>query len=155
MDHYILLRKISHLGASPLVHIVYSWFVKVHVPSINRIQYVRVSTVTSSMLPLTHGIPHRSTLSPLLFTIYTNDLPSIFFPLASLATSSSYIKEDLLKIGEWCCQKSQQDKNSLVKQSSTTSTVNDHNKALQVDLLSHRVRMENKLYCAIRIKSGA
>ena len=27
MDHYILLRKISHLGASPLVHIVYSWFV--------------------------------------------------------------------------------------------------------------------------------
>lgn len=24
MDHYILLRKISHLGASPLVHIVYS-----------------------------------------------------------------------------------------------------------------------------------
>ena len=37
MDHYILLRKISHLGASPLVHIVYSWFVKVHVPSINRI----------------------------------------------------------------------------------------------------------------------
>ena len=76
MDHYILLRKISHLGASPLVHIVYSWFVKVHVPSINRIQYVRVSTVTSSMLPLTHGLPHRSTLSPLLFTIYTNDLPS-------------------------------------------------------------------------------
>ena len=76
MDHYILLRKISHLGASPLVHIVYSWFVKVHVPSINRIQYVQVSTVTSSMLPLTHGIPHRSTLSPLLFTIYTNDLPS-------------------------------------------------------------------------------
>ena len=26
MDHYILLRKISHLGASPLVYIVYSWF---------------------------------------------------------------------------------------------------------------------------------
>ena len=75
MDHYILLRKISHLGASPLVHIVYSWFVKVHVPS-NRIQYVRVNTVTSSMLPLTHGLPHRSTLSPLLFTIYSNDLPS-------------------------------------------------------------------------------
>ena len=27
MDHYILLRKISHLGASRLVHIVYCWFV--------------------------------------------------------------------------------------------------------------------------------
>ena len=27
MDHYILLCKISHLGASPLLHIVYSWFV--------------------------------------------------------------------------------------------------------------------------------
>ena len=27
VDHYILLRKISHLGASPLVHIVCSWFV--------------------------------------------------------------------------------------------------------------------------------
>lgn len=80
---------------------------------------------------------------------------SISFPLESLTTSLSYIKEDLLKIAEWCCQKSQQDKNSFVKKSSTNSTVNDHNKALQVDLFSHSVRTENKLYCACRIQSGA
>lgn len=72
-------------------------------------------------------------------------LKSIFFPLASLVTSLSYIKEDLLKIVEWCCQKSQQDENSFVKKSSTTQTVNDHNKAFQVDLFSHRVRTGNKL----------
>ena len=72
-------------------------------------------------------------------------LKSILFPLASLATSLSCIKEDLLKIVEWCCQKSQQDENSFVKKSSTTQTVNDHNKAFQVDLFSHRVRTGNKL----------
>ena len=37
---------------------------------------VRMGTVTSSTLPLTHGIPRGSILSPLLFTIYTNNLSS-------------------------------------------------------------------------------
>ena len=75
-------------------------------------------------------------------------LKSISFPLASLATSLSYIKEDLLKIAEWCCQKSQQDKNSFVKKSSTTSTVNDHDKPYKSTYLV--IAYERKTNCIVR-----
>ena len=71
IEHDILLEKISRLGVSPAAH---EWF-KSYLA--DRSQYVRIGTTTSTTAPLTHGIPQGSVLSPFLFNIYTDSLPSI------------------------------------------------------------------------------
>ena len=40
-----------------------------------RTQRVRIGSSVSKALPITHGIPQGAILSPLLFSLYTNDLP--------------------------------------------------------------------------------
>ena len=50
---------------------------------------MRIGTVTSSTLPLTHGITQGSISSALLFTIYTNDLP----PTPKICKLESYVDD--------------------------------------------------------------
>ena len=109
IEHDILLEKISRLGVSPAAH---EWF-KSYLA--DRSQYVRIGTTTSTTAPLTHGIPQGSVLSPLLFNIYTDSLPSIpefcnlesyvddskeylSFSLPNLDSSLSTLEDDLHRV---------------------------------------------------------
>jgi hypothetical protein len=115
--HDILLNKILFLGAFPSVHTRFESFLS------DWYQYVRIEMTSSATAPLTHGILQGSVLSPFLFNIYTDSLPSIpkscclesyvhdsktyqSFPISNIDCSLSVIEEDLQRVFEWCCHNS-------------------------------------------------
>ena len=64
LDHTILIRKLHHYGitGTPL-----NWF-KSYLK--DRVQYVEINSLSSTMGPITTGVPQGSILGPLLFYIY-------------------------------------------------------------------------------------
>ena len=88
-----------------------------------RFQKVCIGSFSSAALPIAHGLPLGAILSPLLFCIYTNDLPTVMqscnlnsFVDDSKISMSCSIKEvsdakhkletDLRLVAEWCCKNS-------------------------------------------------
>ena len=69
VNHEILLKKLKHYG----VHgTELKWFTSY---LSDRKQYTIVGAIKSQLGSVSHGVPQRSCLGPLLFLVYINDLP--------------------------------------------------------------------------------
>ena len=119
IDHGILLNKLSDYGIRGHVHAWFESYLS------NRSQKVIVNDKSSEWLPLKFGVPQGSSLGPLLFIIYVNDLPKmcsnvdiLLFAddtnITAIGCSDAEISMDLIKIEKWLIA------NKLVLNSSKT-----------------------------------
>jgi retron-type reverse transcriptase len=116
INHSILLKKLSAIGVSQET---VKWFESYLT---RRFQKVRIGSSLSTALPITHGVPQRAILSPLLFCIYTNDLPtvtqscdlnsfvddskiSLSFSVKEVSDAKHKLETNLRLVAEWCCKK--------------------------------------------------
>ena len=111
VDHNILLSKLAKYGIRGLPHQLLKSYLT------NRKQYTVVNGKQSSVRNITCGVPQGSTLEPLLFINYKNDLPlasyfrtRLFADDTSLTLSNSNTKQlekdantEVKKINDWMC----------------------------------------------------
>lgn len=110
VDHDILIDKLYSYGIRGLVLEWFSSYLK------GRRQVVRVGSGISCSLDITSGVPQGSTLGPILFLIYVNDLlqikisgriysfaddTSVLFTAKSKSELITKINKDLRKLSAW------------------------------------------------------
>ena len=110
INHDILLDKLKFYGITGVTHSLFKSYLN------DRYQCCIVNGITSELRPIVCGIPQGSTLGPLLFLVYINDLPNVSRVLKSIlfADDSNFFNSnkdlnelfritnlELKKIGEW------------------------------------------------------
>ena len=111
VNHKILLSKLYHYDIRGIPH---DWFRNYRH---NRTQFVKIGSSQSNAETITCGIPQGSTLGPLLFLFYINDLPycsknlsfrifaddtNMFFTSDNLLHLESIMNEELNSVFKYC-----------------------------------------------------
>ena len=108
VSHDILLHKLDHYGIRGKTNDLIQTFLQ-------RKQYVSVNGVNSNVLANNYGVAQGSTLGPLLFLLYINDLPSsvncvprffaddtcLVYSSSNPSTLNTAINQDLKNISQW------------------------------------------------------
>ena len=110
ISHDILLRKLEHYGFRNEIH---SWFKSF---LCNRKQFVSIGETESDIIETTLGVPQGSTLGPLAFLIYINDMhnclpnmkiihfaddSTMFMHYKKNNDCSSTVNDDLMALDSW------------------------------------------------------
>ena len=109
LNHSILLSKLEYYGITGRSYDLLKNYLS------DRSQYVEFNGHISNTLPISTGVPQGSVLGPLLFLIYTNDLPLVshIFDMLMYADDTTLycninqtitaetINKELIKISQW------------------------------------------------------